>query len=99
MPELAVPELDILWITAGLSCDGDTIAMTAATNPSIEDIVLGVIPGIPKVRLHNPVLAYANGNDFLKPFHLATEGKLGPFILIVEGSIPNEKNKAEGFWA
>jgi hypothetical protein len=23
--------IDILWITAGLGCDGDTIAMTAAT--------------------------------------------------------------------
>ena len=23
--------VDVLWITAGLGCDGDTIAMTAAT--------------------------------------------------------------------
>ena len=37
----AISEIDILWITAGLGCDGDTIAMTAATQPSIEDIVLG----------------------------------------------------------
>lgn len=99
MPELAIPELDILWITAGLSCDGDTIAMTAATQPSIEDILLGVIPGIPKVRLHNPVLAYSNGRDFLEPFHRAAEEKLGPFMLVVEGSIPNERNKSEGCWA
>ena len=28
----------MLWITAGLSCDGDTISITAATQPSIEDI-------------------------------------------------------------
>jgi hydrogenase small subunit len=99
MPERAVPELDILWITAGLSCDGDTVAITAATNPSIEDVLLGVIPGIPKVELHNAVLAPRNGRDFLEPFHRAAEGKLGPFILVVEGSIPNERNKAEGFWA
>ena len=52
-----IPELDVLWITAGLGCDGDTIAMTAATQPSIEDIVLGQIPWIPKVTLHNPFLA------------------------------------------
>ena len=56
--ELSLPELDILWLTAGLSCDGDTVAMTGASNPSIEDLVLGVIPGVPKVRLHNAVLAY-----------------------------------------
>jgi hypothetical protein len=52
--------VDILWITAGLSCDGDSVAITAATQPSIEDLVLGAIPGVPEIRLHNPVLAYAN---------------------------------------
>src|SRR3954466_6880934 len=95
----AVKELDILWITAGLSCDGDTISITAATQPSLEDILLGAIPGLPKVRLHNPVLAYENGEAFLKPFFAARDGQLDPFILVVEGSIPNEKIKEEGYWA
>ena len=73
--------------------------MTAATQPSIEDVLLGAIPGLPKVHLHNPVLAYEVGDDFLKPWYLAAEGKLDPFILVVEGSIPNEKIKEEGYWA
>jgi hydrogenase small subunit len=73
--------------------------MTAATNPSIEDLVLGIIPGIPRVRIHNAVLAYRNGRDFLEPFRLAAEGQLGPFLLVVEGSIPNENNKSDGVWA
>jgi hydrogenase small subunit len=94
-----IKEIDILWITAGLGCDGDTIAMTAATQPSIEDIVLGVIPGIPKVNFHNPVLARENGDAFMKFFHDAAAGIIDPFLLVIEGSIPNEKNKAEGFWA
>jgi hydrogenase small subunit len=94
-----IDEIDVLWITAGLSCDGDTIAMTAATQPSIEDIVLGQIPWIPKVTLHNPFLALTNGDDFMRPFHQAAEGKMENFILVVEGSIPNEKNKEEGYWA
>ena len=46
-----IVEIDVLWITAGLGCDGDTIAMTAATQPSIEDVVMGGIPWIPKVQL------------------------------------------------
>jgi hydrogenase small subunit len=92
-------EIDVLWITAGLSCDGDTIAMTAATQPSIEDLVLGAIPGIPKVNLHNPVLSYENGDEFMNLLYRAEEGKLEPFILVIEGSIPNEDNKAEGYWA
>jgi hydrogenase small subunit len=94
-----IEELEILWITAGLSCDGDSIAMTAATQPSIEDIVLGALPGIPKVTLHHPVFSKDSGDEFMEKFHRAAEGRLGPFILVVEGSIPNEKNKAEGYWA
>ena len=57
-------QLDVIWLTAGLSCDGETISITAATQPSLEDLVLGAIPGVPRVRLHNPVLAYENGSDF-----------------------------------
>jgi hydrogenase small subunit len=91
--------IDILWITAGLGCDGDTIAMTAATQPGMEEIVAGGLPWLPKVRLHNPVLAYENGDEFVDIFRRAVEGKLAPFILVVEGSIPNEKNKSEGYWA
>src|ERR1700720_1839852 len=98
-PPLAIPEIDILWITAGLGCDGDTIAMTAATQPSIEDILLGGIPWIPKVRLHNPFLTYDNGAEFMEHFYSAATGKLSPFILVIEGSIPDETNKKEGYWA
>src|ERR1700693_5215879 len=95
-----ITEIDVLWITAGLGCDGDTIAMTAATQPSIEDIVLGAIPWIPKVVLYNPVLAPENGDEFMAHFHQAAEDKSGrPFILVIEGSIPNEHNKEEGYWA
>jgi hydrogenase small subunit len=92
-------QINLLWLTAGLSCDGDTIAMTAATNPSIEDLVRGMIPGIPKIKLYNAVLSYEAGDKFIQHFEDAANGKLEPFILVVEGSIPNEKNKAEGCWA
>ena len=37
----------VLWITSGQSCEGDSVAMTSATNPSLEDIIQGVIPGMP----------------------------------------------------
>jgi hydrogenase small subunit len=95
----AIKEIDVLWITAGLGCDGDSVSITAATQPSIEDVLLGAIPGLPKVKLHNPVLAYDNGDAFMAPFNAAVEGRLDPFVLVVEGSIPNEKIKKEGYWA
>ncbi len=98
--EPAVKEVHVLWITAGLSCDGDSVSVTAATQPSIEDIVMGAIPGLPKVHLHNPVLAYENGDEFMSFWYAADEDRLGaPFVLVIEGSIPNEKIKAEGYWA
>ena len=91
--------IDILWITAGLGCDGDTIAITAATQPSLEDLLNGGLPWIPDVRLHNPFIDPRNGDEFLEPFHRAANGGMGPFMLVVEGSIPDETNKAEGYWA
>lgn len=63
--QATLQELAVLWITAGLGCDGETIAMTGATQPSIEDLVQGAFPGIPRVKLHNPFLAYEVGDDFM----------------------------------
>jgi hydrogenase small subunit len=97
LPNLA--EVHILWITAGLSCDGDSVSITAASEPSIEDVLLGAVPGLPKVHLHNPVLAYTVGGEFMKPFHQAASGELDNFVLVVEGSIPNEQLSGEGYWA
>ena len=50
----AVPEVHVLWITAGLGCDGDSVSITAATQPSIEDVLLGAIPGLPKCTCTTP---------------------------------------------
>src|SRR6204780_4027322 len=85
----AVKEVHIVWITAGLGCDGDSVSITAATQPSIEDVLLGAIPGLPKVHLHNPVLAYEVGDDFMKFWYEAEAGRLEPFCLVTGGRIPN----------
>jgi hydrogenase small subunit len=69
-----VAQLDVLCITAGLGRDGAPlhgapIAMTAASQPSIEDLLLGQVPWIPKGNLDHPSLALANGDDLLRLFH------------------------------
>jgi hydrogenase small subunit len=99
--EPAVNEVHILWSLDGLSCDGDTISVTAASQPSLEDIVMGAIPGLPKVHVQNRVLAYSlGGDDYMTVWHDAAEGNLdAPFVLVIAGSIPNEDIKNEGSWA
>jgi hydrogenase small subunit len=98
--EPAVKEVAILWTSEGMSCDGDTVSVTAADQPALEDVLLGAIPGLPKVHLHNKVLAYSlGGMEFMKPFFQARDGELDmPFVLVVEGSIPNENINGDGYW-
>ena len=94
-----VEEVHILWTSEGMSCDGDTVSITAAMQPTLEDVLLGLIPGLPKVHLHNKVLAKATGAEFMEPFWKAYRGELGaPYVLVVEGSIPNEDINGDGFW-
>jgi hydrogenase small subunit len=93
-------EIHVLWTSEGMSCDGDSVSVTNAGAPSIEDVLLGLIPGLPKVHLHNKVLSPTfGGGEFLEPFFKAANDQLGaPFIFVVEGSIPNEKINGDGYW-
>ena len=95
-----VDEVDILWISEGMSCDGDTVSVTASDQPSIEDVVLGLVPGLPKVNLYNKVLSPTLGGEaFLAPFRAAAAGDAAnPFVFVMEGSIPNEKINGDGYW-
>jgi hydrogenase small subunit len=98
--EPAISELDVLWINAGLSCDGDTVAITAATQPSLEDVLGGALPGLPRVHLHHPVFASESGAAFLERFEVAAQGRSPrPFLLVIEGSIPDERLAGEGCFA
>ena len=53
--------IHVLWINAGLSCDGDSVALTAATQPTIEEIALGALPGLPQVAVHWPLIDFECG--------------------------------------
>ena len=95
--------IHVLWINAGLSCDGDSVALTGATQPSIEEIALGALPGLPQIAVHWPLIDFECGpaggaDDFLEWFFKADRGELEPFVLVVEGSIPNENLHKEGYW-
>ena len=49
----AVKEVHVVWFTAGLGCEGDTVSVTAATQPTIEVVLLGAIRGLHKVHLQS----------------------------------------------
>ena len=40
------------WL-AGMSCDGCSIAVTGASDPSVEDLLLGRVPGLPRLVLYH----------------------------------------------
>ena len=85
----------VFWI-AGMSCDGCSVAVTGATNPSVEDLLTGAVPGLPAVVLHHPVLSVSAGAAFIRPFRDAVNGKLGaPYVVVVEGSIPDDQRFPE----
>ena len=98
-PDAGGEPVSVLWMTSGLGCDGDSIAMTAARNPSLEDLLRGCFPGMPPMIVHNPMLAYENGAEFMRVWFEAAAGKVEPFILVLEGSVPNEEISGEGHWA
>ena len=53
--------------------------------------------------MHWPLIDFECGptggaDDFLEWFFKADRGELDPFVLVVEGSIPNEQLHDEGYW-
>src|SRR5262245_53698546 len=53
-------EVHVFWL-AGMSCDGCSVAVTGATNPSVEDLLAGNIPGLPRAGLQHPALSVSGG--------------------------------------
>ncbi len=86
---------------AGMSCDGCTVSVTGATNPSVESMLLGSHPGLPQVVLHHPVVNVESGPAYLRAAEQAIKGELNaPYVIILEGSIPTETTAMEtgGYW-
>ena len=75
-----------------MSCDGDSVSVTAASQPSIEEVLLGAIPGLPKVHLHNKVLSPTlGGEEFLKPFRARRRGLARRALRVRDGGLDPQR--------
>jgi hydrogenase small subunit len=110
----------VVWFEAQ-SCTGDTTAIIQATDPTLEDVLLGTTPLVPPgtvvLLAHDTVLPPWGAYHIRDPSDVAdrrklyeyletqavegvsdadrhleeiAEGKYGPYVLVLEGSFPQE---------
>ncbi|WP_191118497.1 NADH-quinone oxidoreductase subunit B family protein [Infirmifilum uzonense] len=89
--------INIVWFEAQ-DCAGNTTALIQATEPDLIDVLGGsfylVGPGNVKLVFHETVMPQW-GESALDIAKAAAEGKLDPFVLVLEGSFPQDE-KAGG---
>jgi hydrogenase small subunit len=90
-------EINIIWFE-GQACDGNTTAIIQAVEPDLLQVLGGhshvVGPGTVRL-LFQPVVMPQWWEGALDILRAAIEGKLDPFVLVLEGSIPVDE-KAGG---
>jgi hydrogenase small subunit len=94
-------KVHVFWF-AGMSCDGCTVSVTGAQAPSVESLLMGAHPGLPRVILHHPVVNVESGPNYLRAHELAVQGELGaPYAIVLEGSITDETVAMQtgGYWS
>ncbi|MBK6799735.1 MAG: hypothetical protein IPG76_23935 [Acidobacteria bacterium] len=85
----------LIWLR-GAGCNGCTMAMLGASEPGTEDPSLGNVPDAPRVVLIHPGAGSRERNVFRSSIEKAAQGKLSPFVLVLEGAIPDETQAGEG---
>ena len=101
LPLGPIKTVHAFWL-AGMSCDGCSIAAVGATQPSVEQLLTGAIPGMPIVVLYHSVLSVNAGEAFVANYEKAANDELdAPYVVIFEGSVADESLAAEfgGYWS
>jgi len=92
--------INLIWLQ-GQGCTGDTVSLISAREPSLVDALTGILPEVSDIRLaYHPTIMASWGEAALEVLDEAQEGKLDPFILILEGAVPDEERAARtgGFY-
>jgi hydrogenase small subunit len=84
----------VVWLTGG-GCEGCTMAVLGATTPRLEELLGGGLTRTP-IRLVHPALALDAGDAYLAAIERAEAGELNPFVLVLEGSIFDQRLAGSG---
>jgi hydrogenase small subunit len=86
----------VFWL-GGMSCDGCTISALGATEPSVEELMVGAMPGMPSMVLHHYAASIESGDHFTHSMEMAEKGELdAPFVIVYEGSVADENLTLNG---
>ncbi|MBA3748080.1 MAG: hydrogenase expression protein HypE [Solirubrobacterales bacterium] len=89
----------VFWLS-GMSCDGCSVAMIGASNPGVEDMALDRVPDLPLIVMHHPMISEESGHELMAAYAAAADGSLGaPYIVVLEGSIPDDQALSAGHLA
>ncbi len=95
----SVDKIHLIWLQ-GQACTGCTVSFLNATHPSVLDLLTGFIPQATGITLdyHATIMA-PWGDEAIEALRSAERGELEPFVLIVEGAVPDESfHGDQGFW-
>jgi hydrogenase small subunit len=95
----SVDKIHLIWLQ-GQACTGCTVSFLNATHPSVLDLLTGFIPQATGIILdyHATIMA-PWGDVAIDALRSAEKGELGPFVLVVEGAVPDESFlEGKGFW-
>ena len=85
----------VVWIGCG-GCDGCTMSVLGAVSPTLEELLAGELTSVPRIDLIHPVLSLESGSGYVARLEQAASGGLDPFLLVVEGSLLDERLAGEG---
>ncbi len=100
MSEIKIEKINAIWLQ-GQGCTGCTVSLTGATHPSLPDLLTGFLPQAAGVALvFHPTIMLPHGEEAINVLESGLKGKLDPFVLILEGAVPNEElaEKTGGYW-
>ncbi|KYH38822.1 MAG: Ni,Fe-hydrogenase I small subunit [Candidatus Bathyarchaeota archaeon B23] len=91
-------KIHVIWLS-GQACTGCTVSFLNATHPSVVDILTGFIPQAAGITLdYHQTIMLPWGEEALAAVEAAERGELAPFVLVVEGAVPDEGKAGEGYW-